>query len=136
MPIIELVVTIRNGSAKYPMAAKEKHENFSKWETFGSKMNRILVVQTIHLWLSKLSRMLEYAASWLRVEAGFFHLQSRGANFLAMAFCLTGFLAVTFQILTRQYEELILACTCSVYCKDGQIKDSGICGHTESMGRA
>jgi hypothetical protein len=67
------------------MAAKEKHEKFSKWETFGSKINRILVVQTIHLWLSKLQKMLEYAASWLRVEAGFFHLQSRGDN-LAMAF--------------------------------------------------
>jgi hypothetical protein len=47
MPI--RVFTILNGSAKYPVAAKEKHERFKKWKTFGSKMNRILVVQTILL---------------------------------------------------------------------------------------
>ena len=68
------------------MAAKEIYENFSKWETFGSKMNRNLVVQTIHLRLSQLSKMLEYASSWLRMEIGFSHIQSRGVNLSALAF--------------------------------------------------
>jgi len=30
--------------------------------------------------------LLEYASSWLRVEAGFSHIQSRGVNLSVLAF--------------------------------------------------